>query len=295
MADVFISYAREDRARAAQLADALAERGWSVWWDRSIAVGQAFDQVLERELEAAQRVVVLWSRHAVASEWVRNEAAVAAEWGRLLPVLLDDVSPPLPFRHRQAADLTDWRGDPSHPGFQALCEALATLHGAAQPPPLTAPPRRPRLQAGIVATVTLLAVAAGLGVYAFGPWHTRPPALPPDSPPGSPTAEAAAPPGAAADLAALVVGRYAGAVIADAEGGSRSDVDVTVTRVDRTTVRITSSYSRLDTIDVSLTRVGNQVLQAAGDTPFVVDLDRHPPTLIFDPHGVVAYRGTKQQ
>ena len=36
MADVFISYAREDEPKARQLADALTVRGWEVWWDRHI-------------------------------------------------------------------------------------------------------------------------------------------------------------------------------------------------------------------------------------------------------------------
>ena len=81
MADVFISYASEDRERAAKLASALGEHGWSVWWDRKIVAGQAFDQVIERELETAKSVVVLWSIHSVESEWVKNEASVASERG----------------------------------------------------------------------------------------------------------------------------------------------------------------------------------------------------------------------
>jgi hypothetical protein len=31
VADIFLSYATEDRERARVLADVLAERGWSVW------------------------------------------------------------------------------------------------------------------------------------------------------------------------------------------------------------------------------------------------------------------------
>src|SRR5512145_1163118 len=116
MTDVFISYANEDRDRAARLADALGERGWSVWWDRRIIAGQAFDHAIERELESAKCVVVLWSKHSVASEWVKNEAAVAAERGVLVPASIDNVRLPLEFRRRQAADLTDWNGADSHRG-----------------------------------------------------------------------------------------------------------------------------------------------------------------------------------
>jgi len=84
MADVVISYASEDRDRAAQLASALGACGWSVWWDRKIIIGQAFDQAIERELENAKSVIVLWSEHPIRSEWVKNEAAVASERGVLV-------------------------------------------------------------------------------------------------------------------------------------------------------------------------------------------------------------------
>ena len=67
----------EDRERALTLANALVGCGWSVWWDRKIIAGQTFDQVIERELETARSVVVLWSKDSISSEWVKNEAAVA--------------------------------------------------------------------------------------------------------------------------------------------------------------------------------------------------------------------------
>ena len=43
MSDIFISYASADRDRARLLADALAQKGWSVWWDRTIPPGKEFD------------------------------------------------------------------------------------------------------------------------------------------------------------------------------------------------------------------------------------------------------------
>jgi hypothetical protein len=69
MSDIFISYASADRERARLLADALAQKGWSVWWDRTIPPGEEFDQVIEEALDAAKCVVVLWSKTSTASSW----------------------------------------------------------------------------------------------------------------------------------------------------------------------------------------------------------------------------------
>lgn len=125
MADIFISYASQDRDRARKLASALEARGWSVWWDRNIIPGQTFDKTIEHELDTAKSVVVLWSKDSISSEWVRNEAARAVERGVLVPALIDSVKLPLEFRRKQAADLVGWHGDPSHEGFQWLCHGVA--------------------------------------------------------------------------------------------------------------------------------------------------------------------------
>ena len=60
MADIFISYASEDVARARVLANALAGCGWSVFWDRTIPFGMTWRQVIGKELEEALCVVVAW-------------------------------------------------------------------------------------------------------------------------------------------------------------------------------------------------------------------------------------------
>ena len=96
--DVFISYARGDHSRAAQLASVLATKGWSVWWDRDILPGRTFDDVIEEALTNARSVVVLWSAESVKSRWVRTEASAAAERDALVPVLIENVTIPLEFR-----------------------------------------------------------------------------------------------------------------------------------------------------------------------------------------------------
>jgi hypothetical protein len=55
MADIFISYAREDEATAVHLRDVLAEQGWDVWRDREgIVTGTSWERAIEDALDAAK-------------------------------------------------------------------------------------------------------------------------------------------------------------------------------------------------------------------------------------------------
>ena len=141
MSDIFISYSSADRPRAALVAQALAARGWSIWWDRTIPPGRQFDDVIEEALDAARCVVVLWSKASAASSWVRNEASAALQRKALIPALIDiDVKIPLEFRRLQAADLTRWNGEPSTPEFDQFCDAIASEVGPAGSAPAVPSP-----------------------------------------------------------------------------------------------------------------------------------------------------------
>ena len=129
MSDIFISYAKEDRGKAKDIAEALKQQGFSVWWDRSILPGETFDTVIEDALDTAKCVIVLWSKTSVYKEWVRTEASEGKQRGILIPVLIDDVKIPLAFRRIQAADLRDWEGKLPHPGFDNLLKAVAGILG----------------------------------------------------------------------------------------------------------------------------------------------------------------------
>lgn len=129
MADIFLSYAREDHERAKPIIAALEARGWIVFWDRGMLPGPKFRQVLERELNEARCALVLWSNKSVQSEWVHEEAQRALEREVLLAARIDNVRPPLGFGQRQISDLINWDADPDAADFKALVRAICDLIG----------------------------------------------------------------------------------------------------------------------------------------------------------------------
>lgn len=131
MQDIFLSYASADRERAREIAALFRARGWSVWWDRTIPPGRTYDQVIEEALDASRCVVVLWTRSSVQSDWVKIEAEEGAQRGIMVPLLLDDVRPPLAFRRIQASNLVGWKpGDPN-PELDLLLDTIAERLGEA--------------------------------------------------------------------------------------------------------------------------------------------------------------------
>jgi formylglycine-generating enzyme required for sulfatase activity len=132
MADIFISYSSNDRDRVIPIVKVLENQDRSVWWDREILPGKRFSDVIEEEISAAKCVIVIWSISSVKSDFVQTEAAEGAERRILVPAMIDKVKIPFEFRRINAADLTDWKGEPSHAGFQQLIKALTDLLGPAE-------------------------------------------------------------------------------------------------------------------------------------------------------------------
>lgn len=127
MADIFLSYSSADKSIVKTIASLLEGKGWTTWWDRQIPIGQHFDTVIESELHKARCVVVIWTQKSVNSEWVKNEAADAAQRGLLVPIVLEPVTIPLAFRRIEAALLTDWNGNPDHPELAMLYHAIEII------------------------------------------------------------------------------------------------------------------------------------------------------------------------
>ncbi len=129
MADIFLSYAKENRESARSIAALLESAGWTVWWDRRIPAGRTWRSVLEEALREMRCMVVLWSTDSIESDWVKEEAEEARTIRKLVPVLIDAVTPPVGFRSIQAADLTDWDGSNDAPGARQLIADLESLIG----------------------------------------------------------------------------------------------------------------------------------------------------------------------
>jgi hypothetical protein len=129
MADVFLSYASAEKDKAELVAKSLEAAGFSVWWDRALRPGETFDRVIEREIGAAKAVVVLWTRTSVESQWVREEADHGRQRENLVPLLMDDVTPPMGFGRVQAAKLAHWDGDPKDREWQEVIHAVQGMVG----------------------------------------------------------------------------------------------------------------------------------------------------------------------
>jgi hypothetical protein len=148
MADVFLSYAREDRARAEQIAKGLTNAGYDVFWDVEIPPGTSWADFLAEKLSQSKAALVLWSNTSTASQWVREEARLARDRGKLIPVMVEDCAPPFGFGEIQAANLAAWNGEADNPQWKLLLEGIQRAVGAAPTGPGAAPPLPPPPAAG---------------------------------------------------------------------------------------------------------------------------------------------------
>lgn len=161
---VFISYAREDREYAHALANELTDKGYEVWWDWNLVGGSNYRAEIREHLTGADRVIVLWSPHSVGSGFVIDEAYLARSEDKLVPLLIDDVSPPLGFGDIHAVSVDDFRRD--------IDAIAAALEGEMHTSSVAGTPTVRRSSGG--ARVVLLAVAASLivvGLAAAGVYY----------------------------------------------------------------------------------------------------------------------------
>lgn len=139
MREVFVSYAHQDKDRVTDLVASLERSSVRVWWDADLPHGKSWDDQIERALENASTIVVVWSRQAVASENVKDEAHYALEERKALPVRIEDVQLPYRWRRLQYVDLMARPVERN----EKWAEVVAALrdHGADAVPPDGSPSR----------------------------------------------------------------------------------------------------------------------------------------------------------
>lgn len=168
MADVFISYKVEDRRRVQPLVQALQADGYSVWWDEHIGTGDEWRQTIERELDGARCVIVIWSKGSVGPQghFVRDEASRAQRRHVYVPVLIDPVAPPLGFGESQATSLKGWKGERDDHRYAGVLAAVQRIAGRKSRRSTTAAgsagkaqvDRRAVLAGGAVATAAVVGI-----------------------------------------------------------------------------------------------------------------------------------------
>lgn len=185
VAQIFVSYAREDQPTAARVAEALEGHGWDVWWDRQLGAGQDWSVEIQDRLREVGCVVVLWSTASIESRWVQAEADVGQRRKILVPLAIAGCQPPFGYAHLHTVDLSSWSGGQDHSVFreiQAAVERLVPLgkEAEARAAPVSArsgPARERRSWTPAVIAVVAAAALAGVGLW-YGT-RSSPPAEPP--------------------------------------------------------------------------------------------------------------------
>mgnify|MGYP001476066655 FL=1 len=168
MADVFLSYAREDSERAAQIAHALEAAGLDVFWDNEVPPGSTWADYIEAKLAQCKALIVLWSETSTKSQWVREEARLGRDKGVLIPVMIDASTPPFGFGEVQAANLANWNGEADSPQWRRFVDAVASASkGERKEAPAPMPSAPPRAFAAAVPPAPASAKPHGVPVWVW--------------------------------------------------------------------------------------------------------------------------------
>jgi hypothetical protein len=129
---IFLSHSARDKIFVRRIADSLSFYGIPIFFDeREIKVGDNIPEKIYDGLERATHVIYVLSKNSIQSEWVKEELSVAKmkqmdkKGCHILPVLIDDVSPPSSISHIKYADFKNWKLKESY--IQSLKELLIPL------------------------------------------------------------------------------------------------------------------------------------------------------------------------
>ncbi len=158
MSDIFISYSRNNKPWVKKLAAALEADGYDVWWDPQILPGQDYETVISEALETVKCVITVWSNDSVKSTWVKAESNKGLERNILVPILYQDVTPPMPFGRIHSADFRNWNEKAQNDCYQDLLKAID--QHSAPTKPITTLREKPSPKRNNALVFSLIAVTA---------------------------------------------------------------------------------------------------------------------------------------
>jgi uncharacterized membrane protein len=129
VADVFISYKKEQRDRVLPIAERLQELGVSVWFDVELSAGRSFTEEIQEELRNCKAQLVLWSPTSILSEWVRGEAEIGRQRNILVAVRIEPCDLLPPFNMHHVEDLFAWNGEVQNSGWLSIVRRVGNLIG----------------------------------------------------------------------------------------------------------------------------------------------------------------------
>jgi hypothetical protein len=184
---LFISYSHEDKPVAKQVAEALSQRGYEVFWDAKIPPGMTFDTYIFENLQGSNAVIVLWSKHSIDSDYVKEEAEYAKHHRMLVPLNIDGTDLPFGFTRIQATDISGWHGPMQEGQWQTVVDSIEeilvrtsdpgsenqrTTHESIPVEHVGDPPQGQRLQVNVAATlatvivlIMLVGLVVGLAIH----------------------------------------------------------------------------------------------------------------------------------
>lgn len=136
MADIFLSYKREEREQAKILAKKLTDAGLQVWWDQDLLGGQDYFETIVKEISLAKCIIVIWSSFSVDSINVREEAKKAVQKGILVPVTFDNSEPPMGFGMYQVLNLSKAITDQEFSRLMQSISKKMDIEFSPPPPPV---------------------------------------------------------------------------------------------------------------------------------------------------------------
>ncbi len=113
MADVFISYANEDRDKAYAICKALEESGISCWIaPRDVPMGDPFIEAIRHAIIDSRAFLVIVSSHSNSSHQVQSEIQTASEKEKpVIPVMIEKIescdNARFHFAHHAQVDMTE--------------------------------------------------------------------------------------------------------------------------------------------------------------------------------------------